>query len=141
MIPEDAITVPEPAAVGVPRLLYPLARPAGSLPAPSAFDAAEATAARARAAYEAGEYQQAAELFLEVARHLCLPVGEPHAAIFTANRTLTYANAVAAWIMAGTLDEARRALAAAGAADPPCSAAIGRLYTDLLDAPEPQPLP
>ena len=137
MIIEDEKTLQEPAVGAVPRLLYSLARPAGSRPVPPAFDTAEATDARARAAYEAGEYLQAAELFIEVVKRLRLPVGEPYADSFMANRALTYANGVAAWIMAGKLDEARRVLIEAAAADPACAETIARLLNDSLAVTEP----
>jgi hypothetical protein len=138
MTSEDDTKEMEPERITVKQLLYPLVRPAGSRPVPAALDAAETKDKRARAAYDAGDYLQAAALFLEVAERLRLPDGEPYADTFTANRTLTYANAVAAWIMADKLDEARRALTEA-AADPHCAEAIARLLNHSLAAAEPCP--
>ena len=122
---------PEPEAPTVKLLLYSLVRPAGSHPVSTAFDAAEMTDKRARAAYETGNFSQAAALFLEVAGHLRLPEGGPYSDTFAANRALAYANAAAAWIMADGLERARGILLEAADVDPACGQSVTRLLSEL----------
>lgn len=124
-----SLMVPE-GVRGVPPL-YSLARPAGSLQIPPSFDAAEEVDAQARAAYDIGDYQRAATHFLSVALSLRLPLDQPYAGPFAANRVLSYRNALSAFIMADAPSEARRALSEAAAGDPLCAGEIEAMLADL----------
>jgi len=123
--------VPTFSEQDTPYYLYQLARPVGSLPIPESFKRAEVLFESAEAAYERGEYQQAANLFMAIAETLRLEKGQPYWETFTANRMFAYENAVLAWAMNDMLDEARQALGKAAETDKLCVENIHQLVTRL----------
>jgi len=124
--------LPKDEGVGLETLaLYNLVRPSGSWPVPAGFDAAEAAFERGNAAYARSAYGEAAEDFMEAAAALRLPPGEPYAEAFKRNRVCAYTNAGWCWAMSGTLDQARRRLREAAAADPACASELEKMLTQL----------
>ena len=80
---------------------------------------------RARQQYDAGEYQTAAETFMEAAR-----AGRGYDAL-AVNRASSYRNAAKAWYMAGVLKEKRALLEDQAREDPRCAAEIERVLAIL----------
>jgi|CXWJ01.1.fsa_nt_gi hypothetical protein len=91
-----------------PHALHDLIRPAGSAPIPLDFEAAEALDAQARAAYAAGDYRTAADLFVRLAELLVTAQDAPHATTLATDREYARRNAAAASAMAQELDEVSR---------------------------------
>ncbi len=86
---------------------------------------------RAHAAYARGEYRQAADGFLAAAAFLQVERGQPYWESAAKNRMWCYGNAAYSFAMVRALDEAKRVLTAARAADAICAEELGRLIEHL----------
>jgi hypothetical protein len=106
--------------------LFLLSQPSAD-PLPEAFVNGERAFAEARAAYDRGEYLQAASGFMTAAETLRVREGEPFWEIARRNRVWCYRNAAYSWAMANALDKLRPAIEAAIKSDPWCADELRQL--------------
>ncbi len=107
--------------------LYTFALPAGSAPLPAGLDAAEARHTAAARAFEAGDFEAAAEGFLDAAGRALPGAPSAYDAELAGARAAACRNAALAFAASGRRDAARSRAAALRPTDPACADALEAL--------------